>query len=54
MSTKRARKPKTKPLEHFPLLVCPLTGWAIEPAPQYRKCIPVYDAVTGELREHLP
>jgi len=47
-----APKPE-KPLEHFPLQADPLTGWEIEPA-QYRKVIPVYDAVTLELREHLP
>ena len=46
------RKPKPKPLEQFPLLVCPLTGWEIEPLPTYRKCIPVYDQ-TGELREFV-
>lgn len=48
------RKPKAKPVESFPLAVDPLTGWEIEPAPTYRKCIPVYDRETGELREFLP
>ena len=48
-----AVKPKAKPLEHFPLAFDPLTGWAIEPAPTYRTCIPIYDAVTGELREFI-
>lgn len=43
-----------KPVETFWLQADPLTGWPIEPAPQYRKCIPVYDAQTGELREFLP
>lgn len=41
-----------KPLEHFPLARDPLTGERLEPV--YRAAIPVYDAVTGELREFLP
>jgi len=43
----------SKPVEHFPLQADPLTGWEIEPAPQYRKCIPVYDRDSGELREFI-
>ena len=42
-----------KPVETFFLQADPLTGWAIEPAPTYRKCIPVYDRETGELREFI-
>ena len=44
----------SKPVETFPCRFDPLTGWEIEPAPTYRKVIPVYDADTLELREHLP
>lgn len=41
-----------KPVEQFPLSEDPLTGWPVEP--ETRPAIPVYDAVTGELREFLP
>jgi hypothetical protein len=41
-----------KPVESFPLQADPLTGWEIEPA-QYRKCIPVYDRDSGELKEFI-
>jgi len=51
--TRTKRKPKLKPVETFPCLNDPLTGWAIECAPQYRKCIPVYDRDSGELREFI-
>ena len=49
-----ASKCKTvgKPVETFWLERDPLTGLPIEPT--YRIAIPVYDAVTGELREFLP
>jgi hypothetical protein len=49
-----APKPE-KPLESFQIDRDPLTGWEIEPAPQpqYRKCIPVYDRDSGELREFI-
>lgn len=50
----RAVAGKPKPVETFPCVNDPLTGWAIEPAPTYRRVIPVYDAQTGELREFLP
>jgi hypothetical protein len=43
-----------KPVETFWLQADPLTGWPIEPAPQYRACIPVYDRDSGELVEFLP
>jgi len=42
-----------KPVESFEIDRDPLTGWAIEPAPTYRKCIPVYDRDSGELREFI-
>jgi hypothetical protein len=51
--TKRAPKPKLKPVETFPCHVDPLTGWPIDPLPTYRKCIPVYDRDSGELREFI-
>ena len=41
-----------KPVETFWLERDPLTGERLEPV--YRAVIPVYDAVTGELREFLP
>jgi hypothetical protein len=41
-----------KPRETFWLAADPLTGECLEPV--YRPAIPVYDAVTGELREFLP
>ena len=41
-----------KPVETFWLAADPLTGECLEPV--YRPAIPVYDAVTGELREFLP
>lgn len=47
-----AAKCKTKPCETFRLEHDPLTGEPLEPV--YRAAIPVYDAVTGELREFLP
>ena len=49
-----APKPE-KPLETFFLREDPLTGERFdvpEPA-QFRKCIPVYDRETGELREFI-
>ena len=48
------RKPKQRPVETFPLAFDPLTGWPIDPLPTYRRLIPIYDAVTGELREFCP
>ena len=42
-----------KPVETFWLDRDPLTGWAIEPAPTYRTCIPIYCRLTGELVEFL-
>jgi len=44
--------PAAKPGETFWLERDPLTGETLEPT--YRAAIPVYDAVTGELREFLP
>jgi len=41
-----------KPVETFFLQADPLTGWEIEPA-QFRKCIPIYCRLTGELVEFL-
>jgi hypothetical protein len=41
-----------RPVETFWLERDPLTGERLEPS--YRAAIPVYDAVTGELREFLP
>ncbi len=41
-----------RPVETFWLDRDPLTGECLEPT--YRAAIPVYDAVTGELREFLP
>jgi hypothetical protein len=57
MSNLQSRAAETaKPVETFYLQADPLTGEPFdvpEPA-QFRKCIPVYDAATGELREFLP
>ena len=44
--------PAAKPVETFWLERDPLTGERFDVA--YRAAIPVYDAVTGELREFLP
>lgn len=48
----RSTAPAAKPVETFWLAADPLTGECLEPV--YRPAIPVYDAVTGELREFLP
>ena len=48
----RSTAPAAKPVETFWLAADPLTGERLEPV--YRAVIPVYDAVTGELREFLP
>lgn len=44
-----------KPVETFWLDRDPITQEPFDvPQPQYRKCIPVYDRDSGELKEFLP
>jgi len=44
----------SKPVETFWIERDPLTGERFDaPQPQYRKCIPVYDRDSGELREFI-